>query len=344
MPVFCCRGIGFVAVVIILLAVLYVNQIWEPEARAVFLGASHQHELDEPALIASLPSHHIPTIQNDRRLIVIGDIHGMNTELGKLLDRAEYDPANDHVIALGDLVNKGPDSRGVLSRLMSMNASAVRGNHEDRLLLAWKKYIDQKASPTPQSDVVDQRKRDKKILKVAKNLLPQQITWLSDLPVILKATSLSLYFVHGGLVPGVRLEEQDPWAVMNMRTLKYSRDELRRREDGARAQTGQEYTKDDDITAEKVIAVPIDDHSGERWDQAWDDYEKKHVKKSQRRSVMYGHDAKRGFTEGEYTVGLDSGCVVGGQLTGLIVRAKGNKSFSYDKIQVPCKAWKRKKT
>ncbi|KID75441.1 Bis(5'-nucleosyl)-tetraphosphatase, symmetrical [Metarhizium brunneum] len=338
-------------VAICMLAFLYTTQHWELEGLAV---SSSKHRRPKPpnlTLTASVPKHYVPTVENGRRLLVIGDIHGMNTELGNLLDLAKYDAATDHVITLGDMVNKGPDSRGVLSRLMSLNASAVRGNHDDRLLLALREDGAQAASPTGQEDaVLAARKRDKKILKVAKTLLPEQITWLSGLPVILKSPALRLYFVHGGLVPGVKLDKQDPWAVMNMRTLRYSQDDELRRRDGhssaqAEPEDEDEYDDDDDddegsevTPAQKVVAIPIDDHSGQRWDKAWNKYQRKFVKKSHRRTVMYGHDAKRGFTEGRYTVGLDSGCAAGGHLTGLIVRARGRGGISYDKIQVPCKA------
>ncbi|KHO00167.1 Ser/Thr protein phosphatase family [Metarhizium album ARSEF 1941] len=305
---------------------------------------SRSPSLHDLTLIASLPMQHVPTVENGRRLLVIGDIHGMNTELGSLLDRAKYDAATDHVVALGDMVNKGPDSRGVLSRLMSLNASAVRGNHEDCLVVALKERTAAAPLVSAPDVVANMRKcKKKKILRVADTLLPEQVAWLESLPVILKCPSLRLYFVHGGLVPGIKLGEQDPWAVMNMRTLIYPGGELRRRAKLASAPTRLDDDDDDDddsnaMPALKVIAIPTDDHSGERWDKAWNKYQKKNVKKAHRRTVMYGHDAKRGFREGRYTVGLDSACVAGGQLTALIVTAKRDGTFSYDKVQVPCKA------
>ncbi|KAG6013585.1 hypothetical protein E4U54_006554 [Claviceps lovelessii] len=343
-------------------------------------------KLDHLTLMASVPHEYLPSAHNQRRLIVIGDIHGMNTELGHLLDAAQYDSSRDHVITLGDMVNKGPDSRGVLARLMAMNASAVRGNHEDRLLLALDDY-NSRAAPAQyaggggggddddyngdRSRVIEARKRNKKILKVAKTLTSDQVRWLSHLPVILEAKSLQLYFVHAGLVPGVRLDKQDPWVVMNMRSLVWPEGELRRNGDKAinsdalpeqerdllllpheeekeEENNGndndddnvhdQDYDHDNVQGASKAIAVPVDDHSGERWAKAWDRYAK-HLSKSARWTVMYGHDARQGFTEGKYAVGLDSACVRGGFLTGLIVEADSRRGapFTYTKIQVPCK-------
>ncbi|KAG6061767.1 hypothetical protein E4U17_007742 [Claviceps sp. LM77 group G4] len=333
-------------------------------------GKNRRPKTDHLTLRANMPHEYLPTAHNQRRLIVIGDIHGMNTELGHLLDKARYDSTRDHVVTLGDMVNKGHDSKGVLARLMAMNASAVRGNHEDRLLLALEEYhnraaLDQHGDSNSGEDGNDRpniekmRKKDKKILKVAKSLTAKQVRWLSHLPVILEAKPLQLYFVHAGLVPGVRLDEQDPWAVMNMRSLVYpqAQDELRRKTQntsnstalpdqeqdplsGVEEKPQKDHNDDDDDDVEDtshVIAVPLDDHSGEQWTKAWDRYTK-HLPKSSRRTVMYGHDARRGFTEGKFTVGLDSGCVRGGSLTALIVQVgAGHEPFRYTKIHVPCK-------
>ncbi|KAG6020352.1 hypothetical protein E4U19_006419 [Claviceps sp. Clav32 group G5] len=343
-------------------------------------GKNRRPKTDHLTLRANMPHEYLPTAHNQRRLIVIGDIHGMNTELGHLLDKARYDSTRDHVVTLGDMVNKGYDSKGVLARLMAMNASAVRGNHEDRLLLALEEYHNRAAPDrhansnsgedgNDRPNIENMRKKDKKILKVAKSLTAKQVRWLSHLPVILEAKPLQLYFVHAGLVPGVRLDKQDPWAVMNMRSLVYpqAQDELRRKtqstsnstalpdqeqdplsgveetpqedhnDDEDYAQPDKDHGDDDVEDTSHVIAVPLDDHSGEQWTKAWDRYTK-HLPKSSRRTVMYGHDARRGFTEGKFTVGLDSGCVRGGSLTALIVQAgSGHEPFRYTKIHVPCK-------
>ena len=74
------------------------------------------------------------TTGNDRRLIFIGDIHGCKRELLALLEKASYRRETDHIVSVGDVVNKGPDSEGVLDFLMNEGASCVRGNHEDKVL------------------------------------------------------------------------------------------------------------------------------------------------------------------------------------------------------------------
>ncbi|KAI1343188.1 Metallo-dependent phosphatase-like protein [Xylariaceae sp. FL0016] len=72
------------------------------------------------------------------RLIVIGDVHGQLSALEDLLARVSFSAdRGDHVVFVGDMINKGPDSVGVLDLAISIGASAVRGNHEDKVLRAW---------------------------------------------------------------------------------------------------------------------------------------------------------------------------------------------------------------
>ncbi|MFJ6015232.1 polynucleotide kinase-phosphatase [Streptomyces sp. NPDC092952] len=72
---------------------------------------------------------------------IIGDIHGCSSELETLLGRLGYvdgtHPEGRTAVFVGDLVDRGPDSPGVLRRVMSMVASGdalcVPGNHENKL-------------------------------------------------------------------------------------------------------------------------------------------------------------------------------------------------------------------
>ncbi|KAF4944705.1 hypothetical protein FSARC_14602, partial [Fusarium sarcochroum] len=101
-------------------------------------GMYNRPSYDGIDLIRNLPSEYIPTSKNGRRLVVVGDIHGMLEPFEKLLKKIEFNPKNDHLIAVGDMINKGPKSSEVIARLMELKASAVRGNHEDRVILSWR--------------------------------------------------------------------------------------------------------------------------------------------------------------------------------------------------------------
>ncbi|CAK7209060.1 hypothetical protein SBRCBS47491_000309 [Sporothrix bragantina] len=72
-----------------------------------------------------------------RRFVFVGDVHGQRKPLDELLDKIDFEVGNDHLIFTGDLINKGPDSAGVVQLAMEVGASAVRGNHEDRVLVAY---------------------------------------------------------------------------------------------------------------------------------------------------------------------------------------------------------------
>ena len=72
---------------------------------------------------------------------IVGDIHGCRSELETLLAKLGYvdghHPEGRTAVFVGDLVDRGPDSPGVLRRVMSMvaagDALCVPGNHENKL-------------------------------------------------------------------------------------------------------------------------------------------------------------------------------------------------------------------
>src|SRR4051794_4005668 len=76
---------------------------------------------------------------NTARTIAIGDIHGCSAALDALLDAIEPG-ADDVIVTLGDYINRGPDSRGVLDRLIKLSSQCrlvpLLGNHDQKLLEA----------------------------------------------------------------------------------------------------------------------------------------------------------------------------------------------------------------
>jgi len=69
-------------------------------------------------------------------LYLIGDVQGCDRALQNLLDVISFSPSRDTLFLLGDLVNRGPDSAGVLRRLMRYGQAAqcLLGNHDLHLL------------------------------------------------------------------------------------------------------------------------------------------------------------------------------------------------------------------
>ncbi|KAK1656330.1 Metallo-dependent phosphatase-like protein, partial [Colletotrichum phormii] len=344
--------------------------------------------------IATLPERHLPSRENpSRRLVVVGDVHGMRVSLDRLLEELHFDTSRgDHLVFAGDMINKGPDSRGVLDLAMRLGASAVRGNHEDRVLLAHQNmkttYEDKKseeptpnnASPSPPEDQDEDADSedeeasleeteqddlepsifphgDSKERATARSLTRKQLKWLSHLPVILDVGTVesiggNLVVVHAGLVPGLSLKHQDPWAVMNMRGLVYPREELRRQEahraleDYRRTHTASPGVTETMIQREherrrkphdRKIAIPTDRRDGSSsWPKAWNAHQKALPEKEPRTAVAYGHDSKRGLQIDKFTFGLDSGCVNGGELTALVIEASADGGVTHSVKSTKC--------
>ena len=72
------------------------------------------------------------------RTLAIGDIHGFSGALETLLGM--LNPDEDRLVLLGDYIDRGPDSRGVLERLIELSQNPnhifLRGNHDNWMLRA----------------------------------------------------------------------------------------------------------------------------------------------------------------------------------------------------------------
>lgn len=200
-----------------------------------------------------------------QRTIFIGDVHGCLAELEELLASCAY-AQGDLVVLAGDLVAKGPDSLGVLRLVRKLDALAVRGNH-DHAVLRWRETVDS----VPE--------RATHHYQVARQLDADAWTVLAEFPLFLQLPEQQVIVVHGGLVPGVPLEQQDPDLLMNMRTLRPDGTGSRRADDG-----------------------PL-------WGSRWQGPE----------LVIFGHHAMAGLQRHPKAIGLDTGCVYGGRLTAYVL-------------------------
>jgi hypothetical protein len=146
------------------------------------------------------------------RTVIVGDVHGCLDELQELVERCG-DPRGTRYVMVGDLVAKGPDSRGVIAWARASNADAVLGNHDAAVLRA----RDWATDPAPKAYHA----------AVAATLDADDWTWLEARPVWLgldggddpRPGPRSYLVVHGGLVPGVPLEAQERHYLMNLRSI-----------------------------------------------------------------------------------------------------------------------------
>lgn len=87
-----------------------------------------------------------PSVGEDRRVYAIGDVHGCADLLGQLLslitqDHAARPPLPLHIILLGDLIDRGPDSAQVVTDAINLARTGdhihfLMGNHEEVFVAA----------------------------------------------------------------------------------------------------------------------------------------------------------------------------------------------------------------
>ncbi|MCR8985682.1 serine/threonine protein phosphatase [Brevibacillus laterosporus] len=74
-----------------------------------------------------------------KRTLVMSDIHGELDKMEQLLAKANYHADKDQLILLGDYVDRGPNSKGVIAKVKELTqagAIALKGNHEDMMIKA----------------------------------------------------------------------------------------------------------------------------------------------------------------------------------------------------------------
>ncbi|KAI3614921.1 phosphoric monoester hydrolase [Moniliophthora roreri] len=92
--------------------------------------------------LETLSEEQFPIEDEQRRVILVGDVHGMDTRLQALLRRLSYDPSTDVLVNVGDIIAKGSHagSMAVLDFMASNNITAVRGNH-DQKVIEWRVWL-----------------------------------------------------------------------------------------------------------------------------------------------------------------------------------------------------------
>lgn len=218
------------------------------------------------------------------RRIFIGDIQGCLAQLDRLLE--ELRPrSSDRIYCVGDLVNRGPDSLGVLRRVRELRARTVLGNHDIHLLRvacgkATAAFGEARILAAPDA--------------------PALLDWLRAQPVLIVEDDVAV--VHAGVHP----EWSDLAATAGVLNPGVARHVNASPDERISFATKVRYC---DAAGRRPHTDDPAPGSGFR---PWDEFYRG------RRTVVFGHWARRGLVMKPRLRGLDSGCVWGGTLAAWI--------------------------
>ena len=168
-------------------------------------------------------------VADGTRLYAIGDIHGRDDLLVTLLrmitdDQNGRSAANVQMIFLGDLINRGPSSKEVVSRVRALCdhnlAKYIKGNHEEIFVSAAKgdaraarTLMDLGGQETLTSYGISAEEAAQggfdDLAKLISSRVPKEdIAFLNAGADYIEVDDYA--FVHAGIVPGLPLLEQDP--------------------------------------------------------------------------------------------------------------------------------------
>lgn len=159
------------------------------------------------------------------RMLVISDIHGELQLFENLLDKVNYNPTTDQLILLGDYIDRGPDSCGILDKIMKLKddgAITLMGNHEDMLISAFRNGRESQEKWWRNGAIHTLKSYDPKIKQM---IFPKTNKFLKHINFI---KTLDYYyetrnhiFVHGGVDPNESVDSTDPHTLMWIREKFY---------------------------------------------------------------------------------------------------------------------------
>jgi len=218
------------------------------------------------------------------RRIFVGDVQGCRVELERLLEVLHFDADKDELHPVGDFVNRGPDSAGVLRLCREIGAGGVLGNHDVHLLRTATGMRTQKLADTFQ-DVLEAPDKD------------ELLRWLAQRPFVRSFPRTLL--VHAGISPAWK----DPVATLS------KLDPLGEGADMAFAIAAR-YCDERGVRPREDWPPPQPPY------RPWYEFWPREPKEA--RTVVFGHWARAGLVVRPKVRGLDTGCVWGGQLTAWI--------------------------
>lgn len=265
-------------------------------------------------------------------IYLLGDLQGCCKPLERLLQTIDFSPSRDQLYVLGDLVNRGPDSLGVLQRLRSLEGAAtcLLGNHDLHLLA-----VAHGVRKTHRSDTLEPilRSEDRQ----------SWLTWLCQQHLAIHANGWLM--VHAGVLP--------QWDVAQTMKLAGEVEALLRSPDAGEFFTqmyGNEPARWDDslqgvdrwrcvVNSLTRLRFCADDGTMEfatkegaggapKGYMPWFDVP---GRRTQGTPVAFGHWSTLGLINRDDLLALDTGCIWGGHLTA--VRIDG---ATREVIQIPC--------
>ena len=148
---------------------------------------------------------------DQKRLLVLGDVHGRLELMNSVLKKANYDPTNDRLILLGDYVDRGPESQGVVARVRELSgqgAIALKGNHEAMMVEALR-------TKDFQHWFMNGGEATLKSYRDCKETLLADVDFLDGLP--LTHEDGEFFFAHAGVNPEKPLNGQTPYDLLWIR-------------------------------------------------------------------------------------------------------------------------------
>ncbi|QDU56355.1 metallophosphoesterase [Aeoliella mucimassa] len=150
------------------------------------------------------------------RMIAIGDIHGCAAAFNGLLTLIEP-AADDTLIVLGDCIDRGPDSRGVIDRMIELEDQCtvvpILGNHEEMLLAA----VDRPNTTEPWRHVGGQQTLESYNIAEAQQLPRDHLLYLRTWGDYWSTSSY--FFAHGNYDPKMPLRKQE-WGYQRWQSLR----------------------------------------------------------------------------------------------------------------------------
>jgi len=228
----------------------------------------------------------------------------MLKELNTLL--SDLRPSHtDTIVFVGDLIDKGPDSLGVVSAVRKLsercNVVVVEGNHEDKHRRFRRNLVLRPEIAQGQAD------RSPELAQITADLTEDDINFLDSAVPFHRIEEHNVLVVHAG-IPGNMVtfpETVEEVAAMSNKARKIIEKTARVRH--VNVETGKFIKLGDETEADPFWADVFDGRFGH---------------------VVFGHEP---FTSGvahfDHATGIDTGAVFGGFLTAMVIEENGSRSF-----------------